>query len=86
MITSQPARARARTNHGLGYSRTDCLVKLSGAFFHDFNVVKKIQLTITMNVSEPKTVQNVLAVLSPTEGELVDSSIPTDASDKGNRK
>lgn len=67
-------------------SSADCLVKLSGAFFHDFNVVKKIQLTITMNVWEPKTVQNVLAVPSPTEGEPVDSSIPTDASVEGNRK
>ena len=41
---------------------------------------------ITMNVSGPKTVQDILNDLSPTEGEPVFSSVASDASNKGNRK
>ncbi|KAM3620103.1 uncharacterized protein V6R79_018367 [Siganus canaliculatus] len=78
--------------HGLSYNSTDCLVKLSGASFHDSNIVKKIQLgrtkaeMITMNVLGPKTVRDILDDLSPTEGEPVYFSVATDASNKGNRK
>ena len=41
---------------------------------------------ITMSVLGPKTVQDILNDLSPTEGEPVCYSIASDTSNKGNRK